>query len=282
MTVNIINATTDADGRQIVKPTTAKEGATMYYSGPSFTAAKDGSGVWNSRTALPPFTESNRPWHTVKLYDSSGIITTTETDAKMTVLDVLIQEDIELIGGALAIPNILPVGNDDFEWKIWVYGAPEIPSALGGAIPFVEDILLKDFYEGEDIIIDGRTPKLLKYRDTSNLPIVQYLASLHDTAHPAIDLAAYMTAIGYDGSQHVVDDLIVLNIGETNTDLWVSHIHNGGTAGDETDFGVGDLNYGWWENELRFVIQHPTGLNPSVTPGDVAKFQVILDTFIKW
>ena len=35
----------------------------------------------------------------------------------------------------------------------------EVPAVLGGKIPFVEDIQLNDFYEGEDIVIDGRAAK---------------------------------------------------------------------------------------------------------------------------
>ena len=211
MTLTIINnQALDENGRPYARTVAAQAGATMYYSGPSFITAQTGSIVWDKRGAAAPFTKAERNWATVSLYKPDGTTTAVETEVGLTVVDILITKNFELIGGALAIPNVLPDGNLDQEWRIWVYAVPEIPENMGGQVPFVESLLIKDFYEGEDVVIDGRSTKMLTYAEAG---------------------------------------------------------------------GVGS---GMWMNKLRFLIQHPTGLNPTVTAAHRAKFQIILDAFIKW
>jgi hypothetical protein len=211
MTLSIINnQALDENGRPYARTVAAQAGATMYYSGPSFLTAQLNSVVWDKRIAVPPFTKTARNWATVSMFKPDGTTTTVETEAGMTVIDILITKNFELIGGALAIPNVLPDGNLDQEWRIWVYAVPDVTEELGGSVPFVESLLIKDFYEGEDVVIDGRSTKMLTYAEA-----------------------------GAPGS-------------------------------------------GMWLNKLRFLIQHPTGLNPTVTAAHRAKFQIILDAFIKW
>ena len=54
MTINILDIPTDKDGRHEVRPATAKKGASMYYSGPTFIAAKENSGDWKKILSVPP------------------------------------------------------------------------------------------------------------------------------------------------------------------------------------------------------------------------------------
>lgn len=203
---------TDTSGRLEVRPASAVAGATMYYSGPTFSTAKIDSVFWKQINQSNPATQTDRNWATITLYDATGAVTTTETDAKYTQLDILIAKDLELTGGSLALPNNFPDPNlTGIDWRVWVTVAPEIPAEYGGQVNLVEGLKLSGFYEGEDIIIDGRSPKFLQYVDAS---------------------------------------------------------------------GVAGL--GWWANKIRFLFQHPTGLNPSVTPAHKADFQLILDSYIKW
>ena len=292
------------------------KGATMYYSGPAFTAAKIGSHHvspsnenphWTQLDCTPPYTEVVRDWAKVRIYDENGTEITVEANenlAQFTEISIIIPHDIELIGGAFAVPNVLPTGDESYGWHVWVYAAPEIPSALGGKIPMVEDIKLNGFYEGEDIVIDGRTPKILKYTDVSNQPVAQYGANLGNANTiattnalafgTATDLDNYLSLISYDGTGFSTGDILVLSKGLSDTNAWESYKYNGGTAGTSADFdssindfGSGDvdsamLDLAWFSNELRFIIKHPKGLSPSSVSSTVAEFQVILDTFIKW
>lgn len=309
------SSSTDKDGRTNVRPAIAVAGASMYYSGPIFTAAKSDSGVWRKINPLPPFDYIDRNWVTVKTYDINGTEVFDEVSAVKTVVDITINKNIELTGGSFAIPNILPGAG---EWSVWAYAAPDVPAGLGGAIPFAEDIVIDEFYEAEDIVIDGRVTKMLEYYDVSNMPSAQWAANINNaytisisydvdigggTMVPACAVATsldqYLTLIGYNATQFTTGDIIVLMMGQTDPalddlNLWHSYMYNGGTSQTSTDFtstardfGSGSinsatLNLDWIKNRIRFILSHPAGLNPSVNASDVAKFQIILDSYIKW
>ena len=223
MSISTLNVKTDDSGRIESRPAAAMAGAVMYYSGPAFIMASttESHVNWDKVNVEPPFNPTSRGWATVTLWDINGVTTTVEEDAAWTMVDLTITKDIELVGGALAVPTILPAGDENSEWRVWAYAAPKIPFFAGGQIPFVEDLTISDFYEGEDIIIDGRTSKLMKYNDITS---VQAVADAFGTA----------------------------------------------------------LNSGWYENTIRFIFRHPTGLKPSTVPSDKAHFQIILDSYIKW
>ena len=125
MPIVVSNNATDEDGRTIIRPAAAREGAVMYYSGPTFTVASNDSADihWDTVDPAAPFNPTQRPWVTITLYDSAGVATTVETDAAWTVCSIVIQHDIDLVGGALAVPMELPTGNGG-DWRIWAYAAP--------------------------------------------------------------------------------------------------------------------------------------------------------------
>ena len=279
----------DDDGRLSVKPAIAVSGASMYYSGPTFTAAKLNSIVWDKIVPVPPFAKTPRGWATIKIYDAAGAEITLEAnegDAVTTVVDITPDLDIELTGGAFAIPNSLSTG----DWHVYAFAAPEIPFAAGGQVPFVEDQKIDGFYEGEDIIIDGRVTKHLKYDDASNVPFVQYQGGLHTAFDPVNDFATHLANNYTVGNEYIAGDIIVLAHGP-NPDvyLWESYVHNGGTSVDETDFtsvtvdlGSGNVNIaptqlGWYGNTIRFIISHPANVDV-----DDIEFQITLDSYIKW
>lgn len=281
MSVNILNVTTDEDGRQLVRPTITQAGGSIFYGGPHFIAAQPNSEMWNAISPQPPFTMTDRGWVTYTLYDATGAVTTTETAAAYSKISIRPTVDYDILGGKFSIPDVLPTGNGG-EWRVWAFAAPNVPSALGGAIPLVEDVMLSTYYENSHIYIDGRAPKFLRALDLSNVPYVQYAAGLSTHSSIETTLDSYLTSISYDGTQHTAGDLIVLNIADPDTEQWLSYKHNGGSTGTASDFDIGLLNYGWWENEFTVLIKHPTGLNPSVNTADVARFQVELHMYIKW
>jgi len=193
----------DKSGRQIVRPAAATSGFSMYYAGPQFIAGKASSGVWNRFNNQTHLFEDKSSWLSVQTYDSSGVIAASESVAVTTTLDITIPVDIELTGGALGIPAVLPgVG----EWKVYAYAVPGLPASSGGSLPFIENLRLDGFYEAEDIILDGRSA------------------------------------------------------------LYMKHIEAAPSSGI-------------WLNTVRIVLRHPSGLNPTTIPGDVALFQVILDSY---
>ena len=197
----------DIDGREVRRIAISRKGWTMYYGGPTFNVCHKASVDWYKYDPAT-HTTAARDWATMKLYDVNGNETETETLATLTEIDIVIPTDIELAGGAVSLPAVLPAGLADHEWRIWAVAAPDIAPGQGGSIPFVDGLQFSDFYEGEDIILDGRTPKLLQYVDAS-----------------------------------------------------------GGAA------------LGYYTNKVRITVQHPTGLNPTLVPGDRAKFMVLLDCY---
>ena len=279
--ISILNTMVDEDGRQLVRPTITQAGGSIFYGGPHYVAAQPNSNMWNEISPMPPFTMTDRGWVTYTLYDSTGSPTTIETDAMYSVVSIRPTVDYDILGGKFSIPDVLPTGSGG-EWRTWAFAAPNVPASLGGATPLVEDVMLSTYYENSHIYIDGRAPKFLRALDLSNVPYVQYAAGLNTHSSVSATLNDYLTSIGYDGTQHASGDLIVLNIADPDTELWLSYKHNGGTTGTASDFDVGLLNYGWWENEFKVIIKHPTGLSPSTISTDIARFQIELHMYVKW
>lgn len=82
-----------------------------------------------------------------------------DTNVRFTVLDWEFPSDIEIFGGLLR--QVSPPASDV---RLWVIGAPDIPSGSGGNKFFTDGGLnLKFFNEGSSVDLDGKTPKLLKH-----------------------------------------------------------------------------------------------------------------------
>lgn len=123
----------------------------------------------NFFTASSPSSMDNTDWKdrsfgdfTYTMRDINGASTTDGALAKETWLDFEPTFDYEVSGGWVCIPDVLP-GNDDDKWEIHVVGAPDIPAAMGGEIPFICNPRLK-WIRGQRLNIDASlNPAELKY-----------------------------------------------------------------------------------------------------------------------
>lgn len=69
--------------------------------------------------------------------------------------------DYVIVGGRFSV-----AAPTDNHGRVWCYGAPDVPSSLGGSHPFMVEKSLTHITKDQSFIADGRTAKLMPYDAT--------------------------------------------------------------------------------------------------------------------
>lgn len=160
-----------ADNRPAVRMTTANKTKNFNLKVFSFCPGNTSS-LANKSATLTDLTDV-----TMTCYDSGGNTTTDPTQAVKTVLDYEPPFNYEVIGGWIDVPSSIAGGSTD-NWWISCIGVPDIPSSLGGSIPFVYGTNLESVYTNK-VVSDGRATQYLVYNATYHTNKLRWIL-----AHP--------------------------------------------------------------------------------------------------
>lgn len=155
----------DVDGADIVRIKAAKKGWS-FWAIPIEITTSTLSGSLYCKDSLG----TDIPGINCKIYDNNNVeITTAGTlDANLatcvkTVIDFEPAFDYEIIGGAVRINS-----NPAQDVRLWIVGAPDIPTNLGGSKEFASGVNLKFLAPDSSFEIDGRVTKYLIYSATTH------------------------------------------------------------------------------------------------------------------
>lgn len=144
------------DGRQEIRVTPALNGARLRQKVFRFTTA-DLDSLHNAGPDGDLSDVTLKLWH---LVNDVWTETTTEAEATLTTCDYEPTFNYEISGGTLMCPTALR-GSTINQWFAMFVGVPDIPSAYGGNIDFVNEI---DLAVAPDVIeIDGVATVFMKY-----------------------------------------------------------------------------------------------------------------------
>lgn len=101
---------------------------------------------------------------TMICYDVNGNVTTNQSSAVKTVLDWEPTYNYEIIGGWMDIPSGI-AGGTQGQWYFQVVGVPDVPSYMGGTIPFIYPTDMALIYSAQ-IVSNGRASQYLTYNAT--------------------------------------------------------------------------------------------------------------------
>lgn len=150
---------TDSDGSPLMRTKVAPSGWHYQLHGLELTTSKV-NGYYDANDAGVGY-----GYATVKHYDSNGTLLTTQQDIDAscvkTVLDWEPTWDYEMIGGSV-FQTSSPTNN----FRFWITAVPDIPSNMGGSVPFGTSINLKYVDKTGNVSMDGRSPKRLTYSAT--------------------------------------------------------------------------------------------------------------------
>lgn len=161
----------DTDGAQIVRVKAAKKGWTFLALPVEITTS-------SLNTLYCKYSNgTDVSGITCKIYDGNDAEITTPgalninlNNCVKTVLDIELPFDYELVAGVLRVST---VPTQDI--RLWIVGAPDIPSNLGGSKEFASGINLKFLGSEKQFEIDGRVAKYIYYNPATHTGKVRLL-----------------------------------------------------------------------------------------------------------
>lgn len=155
----------DTDGAQIVRVKAAKRGWSFWAIPIEFTTSTIGGSMFCQ------FSDgTNIPGITCKIYDNSdteittpGTLNANLNTCVKTVIDFEPPFDYEIIGGDLRINS-----NPSQDIRLWIIGAPDIPTGSGGSKEFASGVNLKFMAPDASFDVDGRVTKALTYNASTH------------------------------------------------------------------------------------------------------------------
>lgn len=155
----------DIDGAVIVRHKAARKGWSFLSLPPEITTSTIGGSLYCKDSSGNDITGIS-----CKIYNSNNDEITTPglenanlSTCVKTILDVELPFDYELIGGALRVTTS---PSDDI--RLWIIGAPDIPSQYGGSKEFASGINLKFLSADNSFDIDGRVAKFITYNPATH------------------------------------------------------------------------------------------------------------------
>lgn len=145
-----------ADGRDIQKPTVANRMKNFKQRNISFYTAAP-----NSLHNVSPVTNASYGDVSYTMYSDATTVTTDNTQAIKTILNVDPVFSYEIISGRIYIPSSLKDGSTD-QWFLSGIGVPDYPANYGGSIDYISEINLEAITTGT-LYADGRAVSYLMY-----------------------------------------------------------------------------------------------------------------------
>lgn len=154
----------DTDGASIVRIKAAKKGWSFWAVPIEITTSSLG-------TLFAQFHDgTNIPWISCKIYNENdeeittpGLLNANLNTCVKTVIDFEPTFDYEIIGGALRVNS-----NPAQDIRMWIIGAPDIPTQFGGTKEFASGVNLKFLAQDSEFNVDGRVTKFLSYDEQTH------------------------------------------------------------------------------------------------------------------
>lgn len=157
---------TDSDNASFSRTKQAPTGWTYQFRGIEFVTSNPSSLV-NLDPNGNTLTDAN-----IKLYDASGVLTTTSSLAVKTVIDFEPAYDYYVIGGLSKI-QVTPVN----DVRLSVIAVPDVPFAYGGSRIMIQNVNFKFITSLDKIDADGRASKMLSYSATNHTSKLRFIVT---------------------------------------------------------------------------------------------------------